>query len=222
MNVYLEVGAKRIFAGALDWPGWCRSGSDEQAALDALWRYLPRYRLALERGGVAFDAPASRFDLNVVERLQGNVTTDFGAPDLAPSVDALPVDEAELARMQAILTCCWQALDTAAQAAAGRELCKGARGGGRDLEGITRHVMGSEAGYLGKLAWRLKTRDIQTLCEEVEKTRQGVREALAAAVCQGLPAQGPRGGSLWTPRYFVRRVSWHILDHAWEIEDRLG
>ena len=26
MDVYLEVGQKRTFAGALDWPGWCRSG----------------------------------------------------------------------------------------------------------------------------------------------------------------------------------------------------
>jgi len=25
----------------------------------------------------------------------------------------------------------------------------------------------------------------------------------------------------WTPRYFVRRTAWHVLDHAWEIEDRL-
>ena len=28
--------------------------------------------------------------------------------------------------------------------------------------------------------------------------------------------------SRWGPRYFVRRSAWHALDHAWEIEDRLG
>ncbi len=33
-------------------------------------------------------------------------------------------------------------------------------------------------------------------------------------------ARGPRGGVRWKPRYFVRRVVWHALDHAWEIEDR--
>jgi hypothetical protein len=35
-----------------------------------------------------------------------------------------------------------------------------------------------------------------------------------------MPKQGPRGGKLWQPRYFVRRSAWHILDHVWEIEDR--
>lgn len=45
--------------------------------------------------------------------------------------------------------------------------------------------------------------------------------ALTAAVRQGLPERGPRGGKLWTPRYFVRRLAWHVLDHAWEIEDRM-
>jgi hypothetical protein len=25
---------------------------------------------------------------------------------------------------------------------------------------------------------------------------------------------------LWTPRYVVRRVAWHTVDHLWEIEDR--
>jgi hypothetical protein len=42
-EVYLEVGQKKIFAGALDWPGWCRSGRDEEAALATLVEYAPRY-----------------------------------------------------------------------------------------------------------------------------------------------------------------------------------
>jgi hypothetical protein len=28
-EVYLETGQKRVFAAAVDWPGWCRSGRDE-------------------------------------------------------------------------------------------------------------------------------------------------------------------------------------------------
>ena len=27
-------------------------------------------------------------------------------------------------------------------------------------------------------------------------------------------------GRRWTPRYAARRIAWHALDHAWEIEDR--
>ena len=45
--VYLEVGARRTFAGALDWPGWCRSGRDETAALAALVAYGGRYQRAI-------------------------------------------------------------------------------------------------------------------------------------------------------------------------------
>ena len=29
-DVYLELGTKRVFACALEWPGWCRGGRDEQ------------------------------------------------------------------------------------------------------------------------------------------------------------------------------------------------
>jgi hypothetical protein len=49
-----------------------------------------------------------------------------------------------------------------------------------------------------------------------------VVEALTAAVEHGVEERGPRGGKRWLPRYFVRRVAWHALDHAWEIEDRAG
>jgi len=24
----------------------------------------------------------------------------------------------------------------------------------------------------------------------------------------------------WSARYFLRRATWHVLDHVWEIEDR--
>lgn len=39
MDVYLEIGKKRTFASALDWPGWCRSAPDEAAALHNLYGY---------------------------------------------------------------------------------------------------------------------------------------------------------------------------------------
>jgi hypothetical protein len=45
--------------------------------------------------------------------------------------------------------------------------------------------------------------------------------SLEAAARGELPRVGPRGGLRWTPRFYVRYSAWHILDHAWEIEDRL-
>ena len=49
VEVYLECGADRTFAAALDWPGWCRSGSDEAGALEALLEFGPRYATTLAR-----------------------------------------------------------------------------------------------------------------------------------------------------------------------------
>lgn len=40
--VGLEVGSKRVFAWALEWPGWCRAGRTEDLALEALAAYAPR------------------------------------------------------------------------------------------------------------------------------------------------------------------------------------
>jgi hypothetical protein len=221
IDVYLEIGKKRTFAGALDWPGWCRIGRDESSALQALVDSGPRYARVLSAAQIPFQAPADASMLAVVERLEGNTTTDFGAPDIAPAHDTLPVDDAELRRFQTLLQAYWRAFDAAVQAASGKELRKGPRGGGRDLDGIVRHVLGAEASYLARLAWKLEQRETEDLSAELGRIRQAVLHALAAAARGELPTRGPRGGVIWSPRYFVRRVAWHVLDHLWEIEDRV-
>ena len=58
--------------------------------------------------------------------------------------------------------------------------------------------------------------------EDLSRLQKTLLAGLAAAVAGEIPAVGPRGGLRWTARYFVRRSVWHILDHAWEIEDRLN
>lgn len=213
MDVYLEVGAKRMFAGALEWPGWCRTARDEGSALEALLAYAPRYAAALKGSRLGFEAPT---DLRVVERLPGDATTDFGAPSAAPAIDAEPMTEADLRRSQALLRACWRAFDAAADAATGKELRKGPRGGGRDLDTIVEHVVGADAGYLRMIGAKAGAE------QEAgpEPMRSAISTALASAVRDGVPPS-PRGGKRWTPRYFVRRSAWHVLDHAWEIEDRI-
>lgn len=219
IEVYLEIGKKRTFAGAIDWPGWSRSGRDEASALQTLCDYGPRYARVTAR--IGFQAPDDPSAFSVVERLEGNASTDFGAPGMAPSSGGGPVDDTELQNFQALLADCWQAFDAAVVAATGHELRKGPRGGGRELEGIIRHVLGADAAYLRQLGWKFKRREEDDLDVELHRTRQAMLKALAAASHGELPAQGPRGGIRWTPRYFVRRVAWHVLDHAWEIEDRI-
>ncbi len=218
--VYLEVGQKRVFAGAIDWPGWTMSGPDAAAALEALLAAGPRYARLLRGARLGFKAPKDVADFKVVERLKGTSTTDFGAPDVAPKSDKRPVEPAELRRLETLLKAGWRAFDAVAEAAAGKALRKGPRGGGRDLEGITRHVLGAEAGYLSSLGWKFKQNEKGDLAEEKRRTRAAILAGLAASVAGEIPAKGPRGGKRWLPRYFVRRTVWHVFDHAGEIEKR--
>jgi hypothetical protein len=46
------------------------------------------------------------------------------------------------------------------------------------------------------------------------------RDALSPGGRAGVGSRHPRHIDQ-RPRYFVRRAAWHILDHAWEIEDRI-
>jgi hypothetical protein len=220
IEVYLEIGEKRTFACALDWPGWCRIGRDENAALQALVDSGQRYARILKAAHIPFHATSDSSALSVVERLTGNTTTDFGAPDIAPSRDTQPIADADLKRFQQLLRAYWAAFDAAVHAAEGKQLRKGPRGGGRDLDKIVEHVLGAEASYLARLAWKRENRKATDPAEERNQIRQAVLDALAAAARGELPSQGPRGGAVWAPRYFVRRLGWHVLDHTWEIEDR--
>jgi hypothetical protein len=220
LPIYLEIGAKRSFAGALAWPGWCRLGRDPDLALAALLAAGPRYAQVLLAAQIPFSPPATTADFAIVEQLVGNSTTDFGAPDLVPAADREPVDDAELLRFEQLLRAFWQAFDAAVEAAEGKQLQRGPRGGGRDREGIVAHVIGADCAYLASLPWSLKLTATTPLQQQLVETRQAMVEALGAAVRGELPAQRPRGGTIWPPRYFVRRVAWHVLDHTWELEDR--
>jgi hypothetical protein len=225
VEAYVEATTKRAFAGAIDWPGWCRAGRDEEAALEALFERGPRFASVLEGSRVRFTAPARPATLKVVERLEGDATTDFGAPSIAPSRDASAIDRRWLTRNERILRACWVAFDHAVEGVHG-ELAKGPRGGGRQVDAIVDHVVGAEGSYLRMIAGRppayregAAAPDAEAIAAR-EEERAAVLEGLERALVDGIPEKGPRGGARWTARYFVRRAAWHVLDHAWEIEDR--
>jgi hypothetical protein len=183
--------------------------------------YGQRYADIVRPTKLTFRLPNDVADFDIVERLEGNATTDFGAPDAAPAYDDEPFTEADLDRCETLLPAYWAAFDTAVQAATDKELRKGPRGGGRDLTKITEHVLGSQASYLRQLAWKHKVDEEADPHDELKRILPAILEALAASARGDLPKEGPRGGKLWSPRYFIRRSVWHLLDHAWEIEDRI-
>jgi hypothetical protein len=212
LAVYLEVTPKRTFAGAIEWPGWCRAGKTPDDALAALLAHADRYGKALGHARLDFTVPAGLGDFEVVERLKGNATTEFGAPGVPPKADDRPLDAKELKRQTAILEASWRAFDRAAERARGVTLTKGPRGGGRDVPKMTEHVAGAEASYLSALGSRAPA--------TAAAVHETVLDALAARAA-GKPVADPnKVTKLWSPRFHVRRSAWHSLDHAWEIEDR--
>jgi hypothetical protein len=204
-RVYLEAGSKKVFACALDWPGWCRAGKTEEAALEALAAYADRYRPVAERAGVRFPRSAGD-DLEVVERLTGDATTDFGAPSQVATDDEEPLTAARARRLAALVEASWAVLDDVV-AGAPASLRKGPRGGGRDRDKIVEHVEGAQESYARMIGLGKGERD-----------RAGIAAALRAARKPRPEAEGK--GKRWPYRYGARRIAWHVLDHAWEIEDR--
>jgi hypothetical protein len=222
ITVYIEAGAKRTFAGAIEWPGWCRSGKDEASALQALLEYGPRYERVLRGAATGFQPPRLLSDLRVVERVKGSTTTDFGAPDAAPKSDAEALNEAALPGYEKLLKRCWKEFDAAVKEATGKALRTGPRGGGRELQQMVDHVLEADAAYLSRLGWPFKRAAGRANKAALEAERAAILEGLLAASRGEIAAKGPRGGKRWSPRYFIRRSAWHVLDHAWEIQDRLG
>jgi hypothetical protein len=211
-DVYLEVGAKKTFACSVDWPGWCRSGRDEAAALQALVDYAPRYSVVAEQAGQRFPATVGR-QLEVVERVTGNATTDFGAPGVVPALDAAALTPARARKMAELVDAAWAVLDDVASRAP-ESLRKGPRGGGRDRDKMLQHVIGAEAAYARKIGVKHQEPQLGDRAA-VAALRDEISEVLRAA--RKAPSPDEKG---WPARYAARRIAWHVLDHAWEIEDR--
>jgi hypothetical protein len=210
LAVALESAPRKTFATALDWPGWSRSGKTTDLALEALLAYATRYAPIAEIAGLVFP---DAFEADVVERSDGGSGTEFGVPSRTHDADSRPVNAAEAKRLAAIVEAAWADFDAVA-AKAPAELRKGPRGGGRDRDKMIGHVNESDWYYARELGLKLRQPD-PTDRAAVTALRTGVLAILRE------PSDGrPLAGRKWTQRYAARRIAWHALDHAWEIEDR--
>ena len=209
-DVYIEAGSKRIFACAYAWPGWCRSGKDEASALAALASYAPRYAPVARGARIRFEASDPLF---VREHLRGSASTDFGVPEKVAARDIKPLAKAEAARLTSLVDAAWVLFDRVL-AGAPASLRKGPRGGGRDRDEIADHILAAEGAYVRKLGLRLAPPD-----RDDRAAIRTFRKAIADVL--GRPSKGgPLVEKGWPQRYAARRIAWHALDHAWEIEDR--
>ena len=216
MRIYIETGERKIFAVAIDWLGLARAAKTEDEALAVLARYVARYKDALGEIAADLNVPRSAADLEVVDRLAGNKTTDFGAPAAIIDSDRRRLSEVELDAALQQLQAAWAAFDAAATRARGKELGpSGPRGGGRDLERMVEHVREADEGYCGAVGMASKPAGAPW-----EKVHETFITAVRARNAGELPDVGPRGGDRWPALFAMRRSAWHALDHAWELEDR--
>lgn len=195
-RVYLEEGKASVFAVALDWPGWCRRAKNAELALDALDQYRARYARAIT-------VPFRPGSLDVIGTLKGNGTTDYGAPDARGPWDEVTLTPSELKRHLQVLHDCWNFFDAVVDAAP-LSLRRGPRGGGRDRDEVVEHVREAERAYCSRAGFRVAPR---TPWDEQ-------RDVVVTTLRAGVP------DAKWPVAYAIRRVAWHVLDHAWEIEDK--
>ena len=211
IELFIEAGGKRVFASALDWPGWARSGKSEELAIAALADYLPRYAAVARRAGL--EPPDG--ELVVADRLPGVAKlADFGALSAAAGSEDQPITGEEGHRIAALLRAAWTEFDAAA-AVAPDVLPKGPRGGGRDTAAIIDHVTETEAMHAAKLGMKLPKPEPMG-----DAAAAWLRSAMLEALEAGIDSAA--GASGWPPRYVVRRSCWHLLDHAWELQDKSG
>ena len=209
--IYLEVGDKRVFACAVEWPGWARSGKTPAAAVAALNQYASRYAAVCAGAKITFPGkPPCEF--RTVEEVPGNATTNFGAPGVIPRVDATPLTPTASKKTQGLLQAAWEYFDLVV-AKSPATLRKGPRGGGRDRDQMAQHVLNAEAMYMARM---IRIKESEPAFDDqsaIEYLRQRVLDAIAAPKSQVAEYK-------WPPAYAARRIAWHVLDHAWEIEDR--
>jgi hypothetical protein len=212
-RVMVELGKKKAVAVALDWPGWNRSGRSEAEALQVLAAYRPRYAKVAKLAGLAEEFRAAG-DMAVVERLAGTGMTDFyGLSFRSTESEHEPISDAACERRIALLRASWTYFDDVASRVSA-ELRKGPRGGGRDRDKIVRHANGAEIVEFARKVGVNTPLDARERPDDLRAHREAFCTAIRDYNARAAPAR------TWTVQFVIRHAAYHMLDHAWEMEDR--
>jgi len=214
MRVILEIGKKRrVVAGAMDWPGLDRWGTSEEDALEKLSSYVPRYAGVAERAGLK-RAFARASHLEVVERVPGSSSTDFwGIAHVPSEIEREVLAPTDLGRRLDLLQASWAYFDDVAARISG-ELRPGPRSAGRSHDQIVRHVYYNEPEQFSRKVEVRTPIEVVLTPNGLATHRQAYLDAIRAYNVEGKPAR------TWPIQFLVRRTAHHVMDHAWEMEDR--
>ncbi|MGH2428574.1 MAG: hypothetical protein ACRDGV_06750 [Candidatus Limnocylindria bacterium] len=215
LRVILEIGTKgrRVVAAATDWPGLDRWGKTEDDALEKLSGYLPRYAGVAVRAGLA-DAFERQRTIEVIEQYPGSSSTDFwGIAHVPSETEREVLSAADLDRRLELLQACWAHFDDVA-ARVSEGLAPGPRGGGWTRDEIIRHVYANEPEQFSRKVEVRTPKEVVLTQEGLATHRQEYTDAIRAYNAEGKPAR------TWPIQFLVRRTAHHVMDHAWELEDR--
>jgi hypothetical protein len=214
LRVILEIGKKRrVVAGAIDWPGLDRWGTSEDDALVKLLSYVPRYAGVAQQAdrGSAFKRAR---DVEVVERVPGSSSTDFwGIAHVPSEVEREVLSPRDLERRLALLQATWAYFDAAAARIAD-ELRPGPRSAGRSHDQIVRHVYSNEPEQFSRKVEVRTPMEVVLTPKGLAAHRRAYLDAIRAYNDEGKPAR------TWPIQFLIRRTAHHVMDHAWEMEDR--
>ena len=201
-------------AFAVDWPGWSRGAKTPELALGLLESYRERYRPVTVAAQMADELDAAG-PLDVTEDRVGTGSTDFWGISFSPSgLEHEPMEDTALDRTIGLLRACWGFFDTVA-ARVSAEMSKGPRGGGRDRDRIIRHTIRTESEEFAKRLG-LRVPECGALTEE---GLRDFRKTYVAAMRAYNAGEGARMRS-WNLPFLIRHSAFHMLDHAWEMEDK--
>ena len=147
-----------MVAVAPDWPGLERGATTEEAAIERLLSYVPRYAPVAKLAGMEaeFATGTTGSAVDVVEHYPGTGSTDFWGISFAFSgIDQEAMSGEELERELTLMRACWAFFDDV-RSRVSAEMQKGPRGGGRDRDRIVRHTLYHGAG-LGEEGRRAHT-----------------------------------------------------------------
>jgi len=210
----VEIGpkGKKVVAVASDWPGLARGATTEEAAIERLLAYVPRYAPVAKLAGMEA-VLATLTGVDVVKRYGGTGSTDFWGISFAFSrIDQQPMSGEALARELTLLRACWAFFD-AVRSCVSAEMQRGPRGGGRDRNHIVRHTLATEQDWAKKLGV-LTPPDALLTDAGLHAHRDAYCNAIWALHSQGKLAR------TWPLRYLIRHTAFHTLDHTWEMEDK--
>jgi len=214
IRVTLEIGpkGKKVVAVAPDWPGLERGATTEEAAIERLLSYVPRYATVTKLAGMESAFPNSTV-VDVVEQYPGTGSTDFWGVSFAfSSIDRQAMSSEALERELALMRAGWEFFDDV-RSRVSAEMRRGPRGGGRDRDRIVRHTFAAELDWAKKLGVHTPL--------EVMLTDEGLK-AHRDAYCNAIWALHSQSkiARTWPLRYLIRHTAYHTLDHAWEMEDK--